>query len=113
MVWGAILDLGRSNLLRIEGNLNNDRYVREVLQPEVVPFLQGIPRAIFQQNYTGHMLQRLFETSLQPNTRNFLLGLFILRICRLLNTCGIWLVDVSLVIRVLQLPSKDELWLRM
>lgn len=50
MVWGAISYHGRSNLLRIEGNLNSNRYVREVLQPEVVPFLQGIPGAIFQQD---------------------------------------------------------------
>ncbi|GFV86167.1 transposable element Tc1 transposase [Trichonephila clavipes] len=50
MVWGAILYYGRSNLLRIEGNLNINRYVREVLQPEVVPFLQGLPRDIFQQD---------------------------------------------------------------
>ncbi|GFT26466.1 transposable element Tcb2 transposase [Trichonephila clavipes] len=50
MVWGATSYNGRSNLLRIEGNLNSNRYVREVLQPEVVPFFQGIPRAIFQQD---------------------------------------------------------------
>ncbi|GFT15450.1 hypothetical protein TNCV_3264651 [Trichonephila clavipes] len=48
MVWGAISCHGRSNFLRIEGNLNNNRYVREMLQPEVVPFLQCIPAAIFQ-----------------------------------------------------------------
>ncbi|GFX46406.1 transposable element Tc1 transposase [Trichonephila clavipes] len=39
MVWGAISYHGRSNLRQIEGNLNSNRYVREVLQPEVVPFL--------------------------------------------------------------------------
>ncbi|GFW87758.1 transposable element Tc1 transposase [Trichonephila clavipes] len=31
-------------------NLNVNRYVREVLQPEVVPFLQGILGAIFQED---------------------------------------------------------------
>ncbi|PRD31571.1 UNVERIFIED_CONTAM: hypothetical protein NCL1_23155 [Trichonephila clavipes] len=50
MVWGMISYHGRSNLLQIEGNLNSNRYVREVLQPEVVPFLQGSPGAIFQQD---------------------------------------------------------------
>ncbi|GFX12221.1 uncharacterized protein TNCV_1103391 [Trichonephila clavipes] len=39
MVWGVISCHGRSNLLRIEGNLNNNRYVREALQPEALPFL--------------------------------------------------------------------------
>ncbi|GFX57356.1 transposable element Tc1 transposase [Trichonephila clavipes] len=50
MVWDAILYHGRSNLLRIEGNLNSNRYVRDVLQPEVVPFLQDMPGVIFQQD---------------------------------------------------------------
>ncbi|GFY01087.1 transposable element Tc1 transposase [Trichonephila clavipes] len=50
MVWGAISYHGRSNLVRIEGNLNSSSYVREVLQPEVDPFLQVLPGAIFQQD---------------------------------------------------------------
>ncbi|GFW28319.1 transposable element Tcb1 transposase [Trichonephila clavipes] len=50
MVWGAISYNGRSNLLRIVGNLNSNKYVHEVLQPEVVPFFQGIPGAIFQED---------------------------------------------------------------
>ncbi|GFT10944.1 transposable element Tcb2 transposase [Trichonephila clavipes] len=39
----------RSNLLRIEGNHNCKRDVREALQSQVIPFLQDIPRPIFQQ----------------------------------------------------------------
>ncbi|GFV34082.1 transposable element Tc1 transposase [Trichonephila clavipes] len=50
MVWGAISYHGRLNLLRIESNHNNNRCVREVLQHEIIPFLQGIPRADFQQD---------------------------------------------------------------
>ncbi|GFS72714.1 transposable element Tc1 transposase [Trichonephila clavipes] len=74
---GVISYHGRSNLLGIEGNLNSDRYVREVLQPEVVLFFQGIPGAIFQQSIAHtHMLQRLFNTSVQPNIYNVFLGLF-------------------------------------
>ena len=37
-------------MLRIEGNLNSNRFVHEVLQPEVVLFLQGILGAIFPQD---------------------------------------------------------------
>ncbi|GFX34903.1 transposable element Tc1 transposase [Trichonephila clavipes] len=48
---GAISYHGRSNLLRIEDNLNSNGYVREKLHSETVPFLQGIPGAIFQQDY--------------------------------------------------------------
>ncbi|GFV64209.1 uncharacterized protein TNCV_1807071 [Trichonephila clavipes] len=33
MVWGGISYHGRSNLLRNEGNLNSNSYVREVLPP--------------------------------------------------------------------------------
>ncbi|GFW04839.1 transposable element Tc1 transposase [Trichonephila clavipes] len=39
LVWGTIPYRGRSNLLRIEGNVNSSRYVRAVLQQEVVSFL--------------------------------------------------------------------------
>ncbi|GFY18293.1 hypothetical protein TNCV_2046991 [Trichonephila clavipes] len=50
MVWGTISYHGRSNLLRIEINLNSSRFVRELLQPEIIPILQGIHGAIFQQD---------------------------------------------------------------
>ncbi|GFV28262.1 transposable element Tc1 transposase [Trichonephila clavipes] len=57
MFWRAISYHGRSNLLRIPRNLNSHRYVPEVLQPEVVIFLQGIPGAMFQQdNVCPHVL---------------------------------------------------------
>ena len=51
MVWDVISCHTRSSLLRMEANLSSNRYVREVLQPEVVHFFQGIPGAIFQQDY--------------------------------------------------------------
>ena len=53
-----------------------------------------------------YALKRLFETSVQPNTCDFFLALLIRRICRLLSTCGIWLVGVLLVICVLQLQKR-------
>ncbi|GFU59708.1 transposable element Tcb2 transposase [Trichonephila clavipes] len=62
MVWDAISYYGRSNLLRIEDNLNSNRYVHEVLQPEVVPLLQGIPEAIFQQdNARPHVAKTVLD----------------------------------------------------
>ncbi|GFT34490.1 transposable element Tc1 transposase [Trichonephila clavipes] len=45
IVWSAISYHGRFNLIRIEGNLKRNRYVRVVLQPKDVPFLQGISGA--------------------------------------------------------------------
>ncbi|GFU54219.1 transposable element Tcb2 transposase [Trichonephila clavipes] len=50
MVWGVIEYHGRSQLLRIVGNLNNTRYIHEVLQPQAIPFLQGLPGGVFQQD---------------------------------------------------------------
>ncbi|GFV60475.1 transposable element Tc1 transposase [Trichonephila clavipes] len=50
MVSSAISYHGRSNLLRIEGNLNSNRFVPEMLHPGVVLFFQGTPGATFQQD---------------------------------------------------------------
>ncbi|GFV57230.1 transposable element Tcb1 transposase [Trichonephila clavipes] len=61
----------------------------------------------FSRIMYAHMLQKLFETSVQPNMCNFFPGLLVRRICRLMSTCGIWLVDVSLVIHVLQLQKTN------
>ncbi|KAJ8872507.1 hypothetical protein PR048_026113 [Dryococelus australis] len=38
------------SLLRVEGSLNSDRYIREVLELEVLPLLQATPLAIFQKD---------------------------------------------------------------
>ncbi|GFV28452.1 transposable element Tcb1 transposase [Trichonephila clavipes] len=107
MVWGVISYHGRSNLLRIEGNLNSNRYVREVVQPEVVPLLQGVTGAIFQQIIPVHMFQKLFETSVQPNTCRVFLGLLIRGICHVRHLVG-W----SCTRDPRPAASKDELLLR-
>ena len=48
-----------------------------------------------------HMMKKLFETSVEPNTYNFFLELLISRIYRLLIMFEIWLICVSLMIHVL------------
>ena len=107
LVWGVIFILWRSNLLRIEGNLNSNKYVYEVLLPEVIPLLQASLELSFCWIIHAHMCQRLFETSVQPYTCSFFLGLLIHCICCLLSMRGIWLVGVSLVICVLQLQKMN------
>ncbi|GFT81510.1 uncharacterized protein TNCV_3673611 [Trichonephila clavipes] len=102
IVWGVISYHGRSNLLRIEVNINSNSY--EVLPPEVVPFLQSIRGAIFQQDNARPHVAKTVRNFCSAQ-RNFFLGLLIRRIYHLLNTCQIWLVDVSLVIRILQLQK--------
>ncbi|GFX37714.1 uncharacterized protein TNCV_1261511 [Trichonephila clavipes] len=88
MVWGVISYHRRSNLLRIEGHLNNS-YVREVLcSPKSFPSFKASLELSFNRVMHAHVLQRLFATSVQLNACNFFLGLLIHRICRLLSTCG-------------------------
>ena len=65
MVWGAIGYNIRSRLLRIEGNLNSNRYIREVLQPEILSLFQATPHAIFQQDNARPHLARIVQTFFQ------------------------------------------------
>ena len=66
IVWEAIGYNMRSRLLRIEDNLNSNRYIREILQPEVLPLLQVTPHAIFQQDnarpHVARIVQAFFQT---------------------------------------------------
>ncbi|GFT70187.1 transposable element Tcb1 transposase [Trichonephila clavipes] len=50
MVWGGIGYHSRTPLVRITGTLNSQRYVSKVLEPVVLPYLQGLATAIFQQD---------------------------------------------------------------
>ncbi|UYV77921.1 Transposase [Cordylochernes scorpioides] len=49
MVWGAIAYDSRSPLLRIQGTMTAQRYVDDVLRPVTLPYLQGVPNALYQQ----------------------------------------------------------------
>ena len=58
MVWGAIGYNFLSPLVHIAGNLNSDRYIREIVEPEVFHLLRRIPGAVIQQdNVRLHVLQ--------------------------------------------------------
>ena len=101
MVWGAIGYNMHSRLLRIEGNVNSSRYIRQVLQPEVLHLLQVTPHAIFQQDNTGHTWQGLCKPSSKDDGYHCFPGLYVRHSCRPSNMCWIWLVgDFS--VRVLQ-----------
>ncbi|GFU74162.1 transposable element Tc1 transposase [Trichonephila clavipes] len=50
MVLGAIAYDSRSTLIVMRGILTGQRYVDDILQPHVGPFLNGLPGAIFQQD---------------------------------------------------------------
>ncbi|GFU39272.1 transposable element Tcb2 transposase [Trichonephila clavipes] len=50
MVWGAIAYNTRSSLVLIRGTIRAQRYVHGILQPHVLPLMQRLPGAIFQQD---------------------------------------------------------------
>ncbi|GFU89014.1 transposable element Tcb1 transposase [Trichonephila clavipes] len=64
MVWGGIGYHSRAPLVRMAGTLNSQCYISEVLEPVVLPYLQGLATTIFQQdNVRTHMpriVQRFF-----------------------------------------------------
>ncbi|GFU23496.1 transposable element Tcb1 transposase [Trichonephila clavipes] len=48
MVWGGIGYHSRTPLVRIARTLNSQRFISEVLEPVVLPYLQDLATAIFQ-----------------------------------------------------------------
>ncbi|GFT26705.1 transposable element Tcb1 transposase [Trichonephila clavipes] len=64
MVWVGIGYHSRTPLVRIAGTLNSQRHISEVLESVVLPYLQGLVTAIFQQNnarpHVARIVQRFF-----------------------------------------------------
>ncbi|GFX32077.1 transposable element Tcb1 transposase [Trichonephila clavipes] len=65
MVWCGIGYHSRTPLVRIAGTLNSQRYISEVLEPVVLPYLQDLATAIFQQDnarpHVARIVQRFVE----------------------------------------------------
>ncbi|GFT65406.1 transposable element Tcb1 transposase [Trichonephila clavipes] len=61
MVWGGIGYHSRTLLVRIAGTLNSQRYISEVLEPVVLPYLQGLATAIFQQDNARPQVARIVQ----------------------------------------------------
>ncbi|UYV71959.1 hypothetical protein LAZ67_9001355 [Cordylochernes scorpioides] len=61
MVWGGIGYHSRTPLVRLDGTLNSQRYIYEVLEPVVLPYLQGLPTIIFQQNNARPHVERIVQ----------------------------------------------------
>ncbi|GFV69226.1 transposable element Tcb1 transposase [Trichonephila clavipes] len=64
MVWGGIGYHSRTPLVHIACTLNIQRYISEVLEPVVPPYLQGLATTIFQQDnvrpHVARIVQRFF-----------------------------------------------------
>ncbi|UYV64517.1 hypothetical protein LAZ67_3001074 [Cordylochernes scorpioides] len=65
MVWGAIAFDSRSPLLRIQGTMTAQRYVDDVLRPVTLPYLQGVPNALYQQDNARPHTARISQQALQ------------------------------------------------
>ncbi|GFT06746.1 transposable element Tcb1 transposase [Trichonephila clavipes] len=78
IVWGGIGFHFRTPLVRIAGTLNRQLYISEVLEPMVLPYIQRLPSAIFEQdNSQPHMtsnVQEFFTHQIE-----LFLGLLVLR----------------------------------
>ncbi|GFY12858.1 transposable element Tc1 transposase [Trichonephila clavipes] len=61
MAWGAIGYHSRTPPIRIAGILNSQRYISEVLEPVVIPYLQGLATAIFQRDNARPKVARIVQ----------------------------------------------------
>ncbi|GFW60924.1 transposable element Tcb1 transposase [Trichonephila clavipes] len=64
MVWGGIGYHSHTPLVHIADTLNSQRYISEVLEPVIFPYLKGLATAIFQQDnarpHVARIVQRFF-----------------------------------------------------
>ena len=50
MVWAAIAYGSRSPLVLVKDNMTAVRYINDILRPSVLPYIHGLPEALFQQD---------------------------------------------------------------
>ena len=72
MVWGGIMGRMKTNLIVVQGNLNAQGYINQILQPEAVPFLQRHGPAILMHDNAGPHVARICRQSLNRNDVNVL-----------------------------------------
>ncbi|GFU53387.1 transposable element Tcb1 transposase [Trichonephila clavipes] len=82
MVWDGVGYHSRTPLVRIAGTLNSQRYISEVLEPVVLPYLQGLATAIFQQDNARPHVARIVKGSWSITRLNCFPGRLTLRILR-------------------------------
>ncbi|GFX03888.1 transposable element Tcb1 transposase [Trichonephila clavipes] len=62
MVWGSIGYHSRTLVVRIVGTLNSQRYISQVLEPVVLPHLQGLATTILQQDNARLHVARIVKS---------------------------------------------------
>ncbi|GFX13068.1 transposable element Tcb2 transposase [Trichonephila clavipes] len=68
MVWGALVCNTRSPLVLICGPMTAQRCVHYILQPHVLPLMQWLPGAIFQQDNAWPHTVRVSQDCLRTVT---------------------------------------------
>ena len=71
MVWGGISVRSRTELLVLNGTLTGQRYINEVLQPVVLPFVQQHHVGLQDDNARPHRA-RIVQQFLQQNNMDHL-----------------------------------------
>ncbi|GFW95928.1 transposable element Tcb1 transposase [Trichonephila clavipes] len=61
MVWGGIGYHSRTPLVHFSDTFNIQRYICEVLEPVVLPYLQGLATAYFQQDNARTLVARIVQ----------------------------------------------------
>ncbi|GFY25027.1 transposable element Tcb1 transposase [Trichonephila clavipes] len=61
MVWSGIGYHSRVPLVRIASTLKSQRFISEVLEPVVLPYLQGLVTVIFQQDNARPHVTRIVQ----------------------------------------------------
>ncbi|GFX87815.1 transposable element Tcb2 transposase [Trichonephila clavipes] len=68
MVWCAIAYNARSSLVLIHGTMTAQRYIHDILQPHVLPLMQRLPEAIFQEDNVRPHIARVSQICLLTAT---------------------------------------------
>ncbi|GFY07426.1 uncharacterized protein TNCV_5086111 [Trichonephila clavipes] len=71
MVWAAIAYNTRSPLVLIRDTMTAQRYVHDILQPHVLPLMQRLPGAPFQQDNARPHTARVSQDCLHTVTTFF------------------------------------------
>ena len=71
-VWGGIMGRRKTNLIVVQGNLNAQGYINQILQPEAVPFLRRHGPAILMHDNARPHVARICRQFLNRNNVNVL-----------------------------------------
>ena len=67
MVWDGIMGRSKTNLIAVEGSVNAQCYINQILQSEAVPFLQRHGPAILMHDNARPHVARICQQFLRNN----------------------------------------------